>query len=110
MTEQEFFAAVKNMPLPQPVTYRLYHDSAGHLLFYSMQDEPGTWIEIDRELYTRSPHRVRVVDGRVHEIPWRQSLKLRPSQNGRSCHPEDVTIIYNHDTAQKWAVTAHEQN
>ena len=110
MTEQEFFDALRAMPFPEPVMYRLYHDDAGHLLFYSMEDLPGLWVEIDQEFYARSPHRVRVIDGRVHELEWRQSVKIRPNQTGTPCHPEDVTIIYNDSNAQRWAMTAYEQN
>ena len=110
MTEQEFRDAVKNMPGPHKVFYRLYHDDAGHLLFYSMQDEPGDWVEIDQDLYSRSPHRVRVIAGQVHELEWRQSVKLRPGQIGTPCHPEDVTIVYDHPDARYWAITAHEQD
>jgi hypothetical protein len=110
MTEQEFFNALRAMPLPEPVIYRLYHDDAGHLLFYSMEDLPGLWVEIDQAFYARSPHRVRVIDGRVHELEWRQSMKIRPGQTGISCHPEDVTIIYDDPNAQRWAMTAYEQD
>ena len=110
MTEQEFVDAVRNMPEPAPVSYRLYHDLDGRLLFYSMQDKPGAWVEIDQELYSRSPHRVRVIDGQVHELTWRQSTKLRPSQTGTPCHPRDVTIVYDSPQAQHWAITAYEQD
>lgn len=110
MTESEFRDALTNMPQPRPISYRLYHDSDGRLLFYSMQDEPGNCVEIDQELYSRSPHRVRVIDGQVHEFEWRQSVKIRPGQTGTPCHPEDVTIIYDHDQAQRWALAAYEQN
>ena len=110
MTEQEFFDALRAMPLPQPVMYRLYHDDAGHLLFYSMENLPGRWVEIDQKFYARSPHRVRVIDGRIHELEWRQSVKLRPSQNGTPCHPEDVTIVYENSDARRWAISAYEQS
>ena len=110
MTEQEFVDAVRQMPAAQTVFYRLYHDDAGRPLFYSMQDEPGTWIEISQELYSRSPHRVRVIAGRVHELEWRQSVKLRPSQTGTPCHARDVTIVHDHSDAQRWAITAYEQD
>jgi hypothetical protein len=110
MTEQEFVDAVRSMPEPMPVSYRLYHDDQGGLLFYSMDDVPGSWIEIDQAFYTRSPHRVRVLDGQVHELEWRQSVKLQPGQIGTPCHPKDVTIVHDHSDAQRWAITAYEQN
>lgn len=110
MTEQDFFAALSAIPDPKPITYRLYHDDQGRLLFYSMDDQPGTWVEIDQAFYTRSPHRVRVIDGRIHELEWRQSVKLRPHQTGTPCHPRDVTIVHDHSDAQRWAITAYEQD
>jgi hypothetical protein len=110
MTEQEFFDILGSMPDPKALSYRLYHDDRGRLLFYSMEDLPGTWVEIDQELFSRSPSRVRVIDGRVHELEWRQSVKLRPSQNGTPCHAQDVTIVYDYPNAQCWAVTAYEQD
>ena len=110
MTEQEFLDILRAMPLPNSVSYRLYHDLDGRLLFYSMEDRPGNWVEIDQEFYSRSPSRVRVINGQVHELEWRQSVKLRPSQTGTPCHPEDVTIVYDSPQAQCWAITAHEQD
>ena len=110
MTEQEFIDILRNMPEPEPVSYRLYHDDQGSVLFYSMEDVAGTWIEIDQAFYTRSPSRVRVINGQVYELEWRQSVKLRPSQTGTPCHPEDVTIVHDYPDARRWAITAHEQD
>ena len=110
MTEQEFIDILRHMPEPDSVSYRLYHDDQGRLLFYSMEDVPGVWVEIDQALYARSPHRVRVIAGQVHELEWRQSVKLRPSQSGTPCYPEDVTIVHDSPQVQHWAVTAYEPN
>lgn len=110
MTEQEFLDILRNMPEPAPVSYRLYYDDQGSLLFYSMEDRPGNWVEIDQVFYTRSPSRVRVLNGQVHELKWRQSIKLRPVQTGTPCHPQDVTIVQDNSDAQRWAITAYEQD
>jgi hypothetical protein len=110
MTEQEFYDALRAMPKPAPVFYRLYHDIDGRLMFYSMENLPGTWVDIDQELYMRSPHRVRVIAGQVHELEWRQSVKLRPSQIGTPCDAQDVTIVHDYPDAQRWAVTAYDQS
>jgi hypothetical protein len=110
MTESEFIDIWQGIAQPQPVTYRLYHDGRGRLMFYSMEDLTGDYVEIDQDLFSRSPSRIRVIDGRVHELEWRQSVKLRPSQNGTPCHAQDVTIVYDYPDAQCWAVTAYEPN
>ena len=110
MTEQEFVDAVRAMPEPAPVSYRLYHDLDGRLLFYSMEHVPGNWVEIDQAFYARSPHRVRVIAGQVHELEWHQSVKLLPGQTGTPCYSKDVTIVYDSRQAQHWAITAYEQD
>jgi hypothetical protein len=110
MTENEFRDIWYNTPEPTTVTYRLYHDQQGRLLFYSMEDCPGQWVEIDQEFFARSPSRVRVIQGQVHELEWRRSLKIQPCQAGRPCHPKDVSIIYHQPDAQNWAIISYEQN
>lgn len=110
MTLEQFLQPFLDLEPPKKTFYRLYHDDQGHLLFYSMDDLPGLHVEIDVELYRRSPSRVRVIDGRVHELEWRKSVKLRPNQTGTPCHPEDVTIVYDYQDARCWAVTAYEQD
>lgn len=108
MTEQEFMAALSNMPTAKPVTYRLYHDDQGRPLHYTMEDMPGQWVEIDKDLFRRCPSRVRVRNGRVHEIQWRTTEKLVPGQIGTACHPKDVTIIHDGADSQHWSRLTHE--
>ena len=110
VTEQEFFDIWLNVDSPRPVTYRLYHDEHGRLLFYSMEDRPGLWVEIDQTMFSRSPSRVRVINKQVHELAWRQSVKLRPGQTGIPCYSGDVTIVHDSPDARRWAITAHEQD
>ena len=42
MTDEEFWQALRNMPEPKPVDYRIYYNEQGELLFYSMEDVPST--------------------------------------------------------------------
>jgi hypothetical protein len=108
MTEQELWTLLQALPEPQPVTYRLYHDSDGRPLFYSMQDVPGTYIEIDAETYARSSMRVRVRDGRAIEITNRVSEKLVPGHTGIACHPGNILIVTDQSPNQKWSRKVYE--
>ena len=51
MTEAEFWAALAPQEIVA-VTYRLYYDDLGYPLFYSMEDLPGKYIDIDQTTYT----------------------------------------------------------
>lgn len=108
MTEHELWAMMEALPGPQPISYRLYHDADGRPLFYSMQEEPGTYIEIDAEAYARSSMRVRVRDGRVIEITSRISEKLVPSDSGTPCHPGNILIVTDQSSNKKWSRKVYE--
>jgi len=111
VTEQEFWGILATMPKPQPIFFRLYHDDRGHVLFYSMEDVPGTYIEIDAETFSRSPMHVRVRDGQLVEVTWMTSEKLQPMETGTPCHPGDITVIVSADDLHtKWSKKTHEQS
>jgi len=93
MTPEEFFGALEYMPMPDPVTYRLYHDDQGCPLFYSMEDLPGTYIEIDQKTFAKNSTRVRVRNGKLVEVTWKTTQKIVPSNSGTMCHEQDVAIV-----------------
>ena len=93
MTPEEFFGALEHMPMPDPVTYRLYHDDQGCPLFYSMEDLPGTYIDIDQETFAKNSTRVRVRNGKLVEVTWKTTQKIVPSNSGTMCHEQDVAIV-----------------
>ena len=111
MTPEDFWSILHSMPEPQPVIYRLYHDDQGHPLFYSMEDRPGTYIEIDQETFARNVSNVRVRDGQLVEITWATTTKLVPGNSGSPCHPDNVAVIVARDqTHTRWSKKTYESN
>lgn len=109
MTPNEFFSIVANVPDPLPVFYRLYHDEQGRPLFYSMEDLPGTYLEIDQQTFNRSASNVRVRDGKLVEVTWQTTHKLVPSQQGTQCHATDVAVVVTQN-GTFWSKQVYEQN
>ena len=105
---QQLFQAV-----PEPVQpfYRLYHDDQGRPLFYSMSDEPGTYIEIDQATFARSASNVRVRDGQLVKVTWSTTAKLVPGNSGSPCHPDNVAVIVAEDQPHtRWSKKTYESN
>ena len=110
MQINEFWSILHDMPQPQPVFFRLYHLD-GVPLFYSMEDQPGTYIEIDAETFSRSPMHVRVRDGRLVESIWRTTARLVPGDTGTACHPNNVAIVVAEtEPHQRWSKQTYETN
>ncbi len=97
-------------PRPAPIFYRLYYDSnTGRPLFYSMEDLPGTYIDIDQATYTRNSMRLRVVNGQIQEQQWRVLEKLVPSEQGTACDPWSVAVVVESDRPnQRWSKRTYE--
>jgi hypothetical protein len=110
MTEQEFWDILFDVPDTNPVFFRLYYDRTGVPLFYSMEDLPGTYIEIDADAYARSSMQVRVRDGKIVQISCRPAEKLTPGKIGTSCHIQDVAIVHTSNNSTKWSKKIHEEN
>jgi hypothetical protein len=111
ITESEFWAALAAMPVPQPVFFRLYYDDQGHVLFYSMEDLPGTYIDIDAETFARSQTNMRVKDGKLIEIARTTSAKLIPGDTGTACALTDVSIVVSEQQPNtKWSNRTYESN
>ena len=111
MTPEELIKLFHVTPDPLPPFYRLYHDADGALLFYSMADEPGTYIEIDQATFARSPTNVRVCDGKLVEVTWATTTKLVPGNNGTPCHPDNVAVIVTENQPHiRWSKRTYETN
>lgn len=102
-TTENFWAAwALPLEVVAPVFYRLYYDEQGYLLFYSMEDVPGKYIEIDHEIFTAGSPRIRVIDGKIHYVNTNVVTKLVPSTEGQACDPRDVTVVTANTNKQYW--------
>jgi hypothetical protein len=111
MTPEELIKLFHSVPEPSPLFYRLYHDDQGHPLFYSMEDMPGTYIEIDQATFSRSPSNVRVRDGQLVEVSWSTTTKLVPGDSGSLCHPDNVAVIVAENQPHtRWSKRTYESN
>ena len=109
LTDQEFWAALSNMPEPKPVSWRLYYDQQGAPICYSMENLPGNYIEVDPETYARSPMNIRVVNGGIRYIISVQQQKLVPGTTGTACDPRDITVVVDPTKPhQAWSRTINE--
>lgn len=97
LTPERFWEIMAAMPEPQPVFYRLYHDDQGQPLFYTMEDVPGTYIEITAEQYRDYDFRVQVQDGQLIKVSWTTTQKLERSDSGTPCHPDNVAVVVSMD-------------
>ena len=109
MTPDEFWSILHAVPQPHPVSYRLYHDSKGKPLFYSMDDVPGNYRDVDAETYARSPMNLRVINGQIKYINTAQGEKLVPGDAGYCCHPNSVDIVVTEQEPHtKWSKRIYE--
>ena len=112
MTEEEFWAILKDIPEPAPIFYRLYYNNDGSPIIYSMEHLPGNYIEVDQPTYVLAPFNVRVINGKLVYIkPVVTVKKLQPSIDGTACDPQDVCIVVNTDHPHvTWNLVNNELN
>ena len=111
MTPEEFWSVLHAVSEPPQPFFRLYHNTDGTPLFYSMEDVPGTYIEIDQATFARGATNVRVRDGRLVEVAWATTTKLVPSNSGSPCHPDNVAVIVAEDQPHTlWSKRTYESN
>lgn len=112
-TEENFWKAwAEPVPTPAAIFFRLYYDDNGRPLCYSMEHQPGNYIDIDAETYRLSSHRVQVVDGKlVHIMPKKTVTKLVPGTVGTPCLPNNISIVVDaQQPHKKWSLKSHESD
>ena len=108
MNPEEFWAILHAMPEPLPIFWRLYYNEAGEPITYSMEDMPGTYIDVDAETYALASSNVRVQNGQL--IKLQQAVRrLAPTDTGTPCHPDNVAIVVAEtDPHQRWSMKTYE--
>lgn len=112
MTPEEFWSILHAVPDVKPAIYRLYYNDSGEPLFYSTEDLPGNYIDIDQETFSRSSSQVRVLNGRiVSTATHRVTKKLVPSDHGIACDTRDVCVVVDATHSHtKWTIKNYEQS
>jgi len=113
MTEEEFWAILKDVTEPNPIFYRLYYNDDGSPIIYSMEVLPGNYIEVDPSTYALAPFNVKVIDGKLTYIkPVITVKKLQPNDLiGTACDCRDVCVVVDTDqTHIKWTMVNNELN
>lgn len=105
MTPEEFWAIWQAVEKPKPLIYRLYYDENGLPLFYTMEDLPGNYIDIDQTTYHLSPSNVKVVNGKLIHLNNNILSKLVPGDYGTACDPRDICVVVDPQTPHlKWSI------
>lgn len=97
--------AVWEEPTNVEQRYRLYHDAVGNPLYYSMAEEDGLYIEIDKDTYISAPANIKVIDGKLVQMITNRTRKLVPSLDGVPCTKTNVCIVVDESEPHtKWNV------
>lgn len=102
MTPEQFWSILHNAPEPKPVFWRLYYNSQGEPLCYSMEDLPGNYIDVDAETFAAASYNVRVVNGKLKHFSTAVATKLAPGSQGTQCHPKNVAVVVN-SNGTRWS-------
>jgi hypothetical protein len=112
ITSEEFWAILHAPVESKPIFYRLYYDNDGFLIYYSMEELPHNYIEIDAVTYNQRLSNIRVIDKKiVITNPASYVKKLIPCTAGTPCDPNDICIVVSESTSHtKWSIKTYETN
>ena len=113
--EEDFWAAFGDWqtglePSSDPVR-RLYYDEQGYPLFYSADDLPGIYLDVDVRTFMAASMQVRVQEGKLIKLDRYQHVnKLVPDPElGTCCDPADVSVVVDATRPhQRWRLQAGE--
>ena len=109
----DFWREVEPLLDPVPsakVFYRVYFDDQGKVLFYSMEDLPGNYLDIDRETFERADGNLRLKNGKLFKPAQTVSQKLVPSNQGTACHPNNVAIVDKQANSKLWKLKYYDRD
>ena len=109
--EEDFWAVLadwQNCPEPDtsPVN-RLYYDEQGHPLFYSADDLPGTYLDVDVRTFMEASMQVRVQAGKLIKLDryWHVNKLVPDPDSGTCCDIQDVSIVVDlSQPHQRWSL------
>lgn len=110
-TTDNFWKVWNSFEWPDPtlVSYRCYYKDDGTVDFYTMEDLPGNYIEVEQQVYVLAKP-ARVVDGKlIITRPKTVVQKLQPDSTGTLCHRQDVSVVVE-DRGTYWNYQQHEIN
>jgi hypothetical protein len=112
MTPEEFWSILHAVPEPAEPIRRLYYGDNGEPLFYSTEDLPGNYIDIDQKTFSRASGKVRVKnDQLISTVTHKISKKLIPAEQGVACDPRDICVVVDSEQPHiKWTIKTYEQS
>ena len=112
-TTENFWQVWNSFVWPDPVapTYRCYYLDNGDVDFYTMEELPGNYIEVDQQTYVLAHTPARVVDGKLEIIKPKITVhKLAPFNSiGTQCHARDVAVVTD-QSGVFWSLQTYETN
>jgi len=109
--EEDFWAVLndwQNSPEPDtsPVR-RLYYDEQGKPLFYSADDLPGTYLDVDVCTFMAASMQVRVQAGKLIKLDryWHVNKLVPDPESGACCSMQDISVVVDaSEPHQRWSL------
>jgi hypothetical protein len=107
LTPELFWAAFENLANtkdPEPL-FRLYYDDSGVPLFYSMEDLPGNYIDLDPDTWHAGSFNLKIVDGKIETLIRPITTRLTMQDHGTACDHRDICVVVSlQQPHTKWSL------